>query len=148
MKDPARFTRSPDGVNLKTGVSQELVMLNRRVSPSRLASFLARHDALITAHDEAEELKLAARAEIRERGEISESSWRFLRGEEGVKEGMSRHTRLYAIVCDLCDVVGMDYKDALQVANECADLQGITASADRAGEADKIVYDVYFKRRG
>jgi len=146
VKDPARFTRAPEGINEKTGRTQELVEIKQRVSPKHLATFLARHESRVAAHDESLARLRTHSNELRERGEMSASSWRFLRGEEGVRDGMSRHTRLYAIVCDLCDVVGMDYVEALAVASSCADAQGITAEFGREAEAEKIVSDVYFKR--
>ena len=146
MKDPARFTRCAGGTNAGTGKLQDMVVLSRRVSPHALSNWLSKFDAQVKAHDEAQARMLEKSNELRERGELSPSQWRFLRGEEGVKAGGSRHSRLFAIVCDLCDVVGMDYKEALSIAIECADLQGITADVSREGEAEKIVYDVYFKR--
>lgn len=146
VKDPARFTRSPGGVNVKTGVTQELIVLDKRVSPSRLAAFLARNEDKVKAHDEAQARLMAAQAERISNGELSASQWRFLRGEEGVRDGASRHARLFAIVCDMQDIAGLDYAEALALANECADLQGISQQLGRESEAEKIVYDVYFKR--
>jgi hypothetical protein len=147
MKDPARLTRAPLGVNEKTNAEQSLVVLDRKVTPARLASWLARYDDRIAAFDaRAAELRKADEAR-KASGELSEASWRFLRGEEGCRPGVSRHDRLYAIVCDLCDVVGLGYEEALALAEECAELQGITADVSRLDEAARIVYDVYFKRK-
>ena len=147
MKDPARLTRAPLGTNEKTGAEQELVVMDRKVTPTRLASWLARYDDRIASFDaKAAELRKADEAR-KASGELSESSWRFLRGEEGCRPGVSRHDRLYAIVCDLCDVVGLGYEEALALADNCAELQGITADASRLDEAARIVYDVYFKRK-
>lgn len=148
MKDPTRFTRAPDAVNAATGKRQELLMLEKRVSPERLASWLARFEGKVAAFDESVARMKPVFDARKERGEISESSWRFLRGEEGVKEGGTRHNRLYAIVCDLCDVVGLPFEEALALAVQCADLQGISSEFGREGEAEQVVEHVYFKRRG
>lgn len=148
MKDPARLTRAPEGTNEKTGGKQELIVLDRKVSPARLASWLARFDERIRLHDERLAKLAEEQAARNASGTISEASWRFLRGEEGCRPGVSRHDRLYAIVCDLCDVVGLEYAEALALAEQCADLQGISADSRRADEAARIVHDVYFRRNG
>lgn len=151
IKDPARLTRAPGSINVATGKQQELLVLDKRVHPKRLAAFLAKHEYKVRAHDEAEARRRAAIEEARMRGEkidFSPSQMRFLTGEESVKAGGSRHARLYAIMCDACDNVGLSYEEALALAEECFYLQGVSAQRGRENEAYKIVNDVYFNRRG
>jgi hypothetical protein len=149
IKDPARLTRAPDALNAKTGKRQELLILDKRVHPSRLAAFLAKHEPKVKAHDEKEARRRAAIEEARMRGEkisFTDSQLRFLRGEESTVNS-SRHARLYAIMCVACDDVGLPYEEALALAEECFHLQGVSSQRGREDEAYKIVNDVYFKRR-
>lgn len=147
VKDPARFTRAPDALNSKTGAKQELLVCEKRVNKERLVAFLAKHAELVEAHDERERRRLAEIEAKRERGErieFSPSQRAFLTGEQQAAPG-TRHRRLYAIMCVACDEVGLSYDEAQELAFNAALAQGYTH--DRMSEVEKLVFDVYFKRR-
>lgn len=150
VKDPARLTRAPGTRNLVTGREQELVVLDKRVHPTRFASFLSKHEPKVRLADESEARRRSAIEEARMRGDkidFTESQMRFLTGEESVVNS-SRHARLYAIMCVACDDVGLPYEEALALAEDCFYLQGVATQPGREREAYKIVNDVYFHRRG
>ncbi len=145
VKDPARLTRAPGAVHATTGRMQEALYLGERVDPEKFADWIASHADKVAEHDAAKDRFKQVEAQRLERGELSASSLAFLNGEAGVK-GSSRHARLYAITCELCDTVGLSYEDALALTQKCADLQGISSEPGRQDEAERITYDVYFRR--
>lgn len=150
-RNPSRLTRVA-GATRDNGVVQELLDLRKRVPVDRVQKWIARFHAHIERHRQREAAEAARRAEELAQRQaagaaglalVDSMTMKFLKGEIGTKG--SRHARLVAAVFELHES-GVEYDEALALAEHAADIHGITADPKRAREAQSVVNYVYGSR--
>lgn len=137
VKDAARLTRLAGAMNQRTGVTQELVFLDSRVSPRRLAGWLSHHWPRYQRYLDDQKRKQEERANRAASGTPREATLATLEGRL-LSDRFSRHDILVMAAADLV-ACGWEYSAVLEAIEGAADLLGVSADGARSREAYNIV---------